>query len=223
MGIFSGVKAVILDLDGTLVSVRERFYRVFSDTLKAHGLPEVGEREFLERFSANRLEDFLGSADRREFWRDFLQAYGRSHRELSKVLPGAKEALAGLKRAGFKVGVITGRLCDPAEVQAELEGLGLAGWVNVIVTKQLVEAELEPEQIFSRSEELARALQELGARPSEALLVADYVEDIKSAKSLGLRAVAVLSGSSSPELLRSAGPDLVLRDLSELARLLEKI
>lgn len=222
MGIFSGVKAVVLDLDGTLVSVRERFYRVFSDTLKAHGLPEVSKREFLERFSANQLEDCLGSVDRGKFWRDFLRAYGSSHRELSKVLPGAREALARLKRAGFKVGVITGRLCDPAEVRAELEALGLGEWIDAVVTKQLVEAELSRGQIFSRAEELARMLHELRTRPEETLLVADYVEDIKSAKALGLKTVAVLSGSSSPELLREAGPDLVLGGIKDIAQLLEQ-
>jgi phosphoglycolate phosphatase-like HAD superfamily hydrolase len=44
--------------------------------------------------------------------------------------------------------------------------------------------------------------------------------DIESAKSFGLRAVAVLSGSSDYESLRKVGPDAIIKSVVEFPKLL---
>lgn len=220
-GKFGDVQAVIFDLDGTLVSVEERFYRVFLDTLKAYHQPPVEKEIFMKKFSVNELDDFLNLEDKHAFWVDFLRAYNGSYNELSKMIPGAREVLKKLKDNGFKLGVITGRLSDPREIMAELHRFNLDSFVEAVVTKKLVFAQLKPDELFSRSLELIQVMEKLNADPSKSILVADYVSDIESAKSLGLRAVAVLSGSSDYESLRKIGPDAIIKSVIELPSLLE--
>ena len=219
-GKLGDVQAVIFDLDGTLVSVEERFYRVFLDTLKAYHLPPVEKDTFMEKFSTNQLSDFLRLEDEHAFWVDFLEAYNGSHGEFSKAIPGVRDVLGKLRGNGIKIGVITGRLCEPGEALAELRRLNFGDLVDVVVTKKLVIAQLKPDELFSRSLELIQVLEGLGASPHRSILVADYVEDIKSAKGLGLRAVAVLSGSSTYESLRKMGPDAIIKSIVELPPLL---
>jgi len=220
-GKLGDVQAVIFDLDGTLVSVEERFYRVFLDTLKAYHLPPVEKDTFMEKFSTNQLSDFLRLEDEHAFWVDFLEAYNGSHGEFSKAIPGVRDVLGKLRGNGIKIGVITGRLCEPGEALAELRRLNFGDLVDVVVTKKLVIAQLKPDELFSRSLELIQVLERLGADPSRSILVADYVADIESAKGLGLRAVAVLSGSSSYESLRKIGPDAIIKSIVELPSLLD--
>ena len=219
-GKLGDIQAVIFDLDGTLVSVEERFYRVFLDTLKAYHLPPVKKDIFMKKFSTNHLNDFLGLEDEHAFWVDFLEAYNGSYEEFSKAIPGVREVLGKLRGNGIKIGVITGRLCEPGEASAELHRLNFGDLVDAVVTKKLVIAQLKPEELFSRSLELIQVMERLGTSPRRSILVADYVADIESAKSLGLGAVAVLSGSSSYESLRKIGPDAIIKSIVELPPLL---
>jgi pyrophosphatase PpaX len=219
-GKLGDVQAVIFDLDGTLVSVEERFYRVFLDTLRAHHLPPVEKDAFMEKFSMDQLSDFLRPEDEHAFWVDFLEAYNGSYGELSRAIPGVREVLEKLRENGIKIGVITGRLCEPDEALAELRRLNFGDLVDAVVTKKLVISKLKPEELFSRSLELIQAMERLGTDPSRSILVADYVVDIQSAKSLGLRVVAVLSGSSNYESLRKMDPDAIIKDVTELPPLL---
>jgi len=219
-GKLGDVQAVIFDLDGTLVSVEERFYRVFLDTLKAYHLPLVEKGIFMEKFSMNQLSDFLRLEDEHAFWYDFLEAYNGSYREFSKVLPGVRETLEKLKRNGIKIGVITGRLCEPQEALSELEGLNLGDLIDAVVTKKLVIAKIRPEELFSRSLELIQVLEKLGADPGRSILVADYVTDIESAKEIGIKSVAVLSGSSNYEFLKRVGPDVIVESAAKVPSLL---
>lgn len=217
---FKDVQAVIFDLDGTLVSVEERFYRVFLDTLKAHHLPPVEKGPFMEKFSVNKLSDFLKLEDEHAFWIDFLKAYNGSHEEFSKALPGVHEVLKKLRKNGIKIGVITGRLCEPDEALAELHRLNLGDLVDVVVTKKLVLTQLKSEELFSRPLEIIQTLERLGSDINKAVLVADYVTDIESAKKLGMKVVAVLSGSSNYESLKKMGPNAIIKSVSELPALL---
>lgn len=219
-GKFGDIRAVIFDLDGTLVSVEERFYRVFLDALKAYHQPPVEKEIFMKKFSLNELDDFLNLEDKYAFWVDFLGAYNGSYNELSKMIPGAREVLKKLKDNGVKIGVITGRLSDPKEILAELHRFNLDSFVEAVVTKKLVFAQLKPDELFSRSLELIQVMERLNADPGKSILVADYVSDIESAKSLGLRAVAVLSGSSDYESLRKIGPDAIIKSVVEFPQLL---
>ncbi len=207
---------MIFDLDGTLISVEERFYHVFLDTLKVYNLPAVRKDLFMQKFKRNRLDELIELEDKHTFWIVFLSSYCGAHRELSKVFPGVKETLATLREAGIKIGLITGRLCEPDEVLEELREQGLKNLFDVVVTKKLVVKLLKPAELFSRNQEIIQVLDKLRAKPASSVLVADYAEDMKSAKELGLRTVAVLSGSSDLDELRKVSPDLILKNINEL-------
>lgn len=216
---FKDIEAVIFDLDGTLVSVEERFYRVFLDTLKAYRLPPVEREPFMEKFRTNRLDDLVELEDKHKFWITFLNSYSGAHEKFSDAFPGTREAIRILKGSGVKIGLITGRLCEPEDVLAELRERGLSDLIDAIVTKKLVLAQLKPAELFSRSLEIIQLLEMLKVNPQKSVLVADYVADMESAKGLGLKAVAVLSGSSDQESLVRAAPDIIIKSVAELPTL----
>jgi beta-phosphoglucomutase-like phosphatase (HAD superfamily) len=65
-------------------------------------------------------------------------------------------------------------------------------------------------------EGLLMCLNALGVRPEEAAYVGDSVQDIQAARSAGMTAIGVLSGTADSALLASAGPHRVLPDHSSL-------
>lgn len=224
----TNIEAVIVDLDGTLVTIDERFCRVFNDVLKRFGRRRISKRSFLNKFHSNKLYYFPFGPHRRNgqktacFWRAFLMSYGqRRYAKHSHPIKGALKAVESIKRRGIKVAVVTGRICPPSSVRRELQGTGINRHVDIVVTKAIHLRSFKPNQTTSRATELSRALKRLRKTARECLFVADYVEDIRSARPLGIITVAVLSGSSSLNLLKRAKPDYVIDSIRQLPRLIE--
>ncbi len=63
------------------------------------------------------------------------------------------------------------------------------------------------------------ALEMLGETADTAMMVGDSIYDLGAGKAAGVRTAAVTWGFTELPVLLAAGPDLVLRDQAELARL----
>jgi phosphoglycolate phosphatase len=55
----------------------------------------------------------------------------------------------------------------------------------------------------------------------EAMMVGDHIIDIQAGKRVGMKTVGVLTGRTKKEEFESAGADYVLRDASEVDKLME--
>jgi putative hydrolase of the HAD superfamily len=93
-------------------------------------------------------------------------------------VPGAAEAVAGLRRRGLRLGVVANWDCALSEHLAAAE---LDGWFDTVVTSARAGAAKPDPAIFEL------ALQELGVRPERALHVGDEPLDEEGARAAGLR------------------------------------
>ncbi|MEW2292122.1 HAD family hydrolase [Streptomyces sp. NPDC006743] len=109
------------------------------------------------------------------------------------AMPGAREAVAAVRRAGGRAIVVTAKYEPNAKLH--LEHLGI-----------------EPDAVIGGlwAEQKAQALREYGAR----VYVGDHVGDVRGARAAGALSVAVATGPCDAEELRSAGADVVLTDLT---------
>ena len=112
---------------------------------------------------------------------------------LSQPLPGAREALSVVRESGGRSIVVTAK--NPPHAALHLSHVGLEadeviGWLW--------------------AEAKAEALREHGAR----VYVGDHVGDVRGARAAGAVSVAVATGPCDAEVLRDAGADVVLDDLT---------
>ncbi|MEG8279286.1 HAD family hydrolase [Streptomyces sp. AHA2] len=117
--------------------------------------------------------------------------------EATPALPGAREAVAAVRRAGGRAIVVTAKYEPNAKLH--LAHLGI-----------------EPDAVVGDlwAEQKAQALREHDA----GVYVGDHVGDVRGARAAGALSVAVATGPCSPEELRAAGADVVLGDLTEFPR-----
>jgi len=216
------VKALILDVDGTLLDTTERFYELFNELLVERGKRALGWDEFLRIYIADTLDDAIAgpSSPRREeelhdFWLEFLRRY-RAGRIDAKPIPGAREVVEGF--AGVPVAIITSCIVPAEELRRELSDHGIAEHVKVVVTGADVARDLERGHHFSKREILELAARKLGAKPSECVVVGDYWNDIKDAKAVGAKAVAVLTGLMRREVLEKFKPDAIIESVRDLSK-----
>ncbi|MCA1812175.1 MAG: HAD family hydrolase [Halobacteriales archaeon] len=201
-----GAKAVLFDLDDTLINWRAAEAAAIGDLARDHfapaGIPEprvrstyveVMELNFASFRATGRwwyiherlglLSDRLGTRD--TVLGDTLAAHFREHVvQHLNLLPGAVEALAAARKAGARTALLTN---GPGHVQRpKVEQFGLAARVDFVgITGEFGHWKPSPEAFL-------HVLGKLGVAAEEAVMVGDSLDfDIEPARRLGMRTVWV--------------------------------
>ncbi|MGW2590307.1 HAD family hydrolase [Streptomyces sp. NPDC001515] len=137
------------------------------------------------------------------------------------VMPGAVQALSAVQQTKHLIPtVVTGNLQKNAEIK--LSALGLIGYLDTDIGGYASDDPHRPALVRIAQD---RALAKHGHRFTSAttVIVGDSLEDVRTGLEGGSRVIAVASGTTSEEQLRSAGADHVLPDLRSSSRLLRLI
>jgi len=205
------IRAVLLDIDGTLVDTNYLHLEAWARAFREIGLSIP--RSVLHRHLGKGSDQFLptfvhdevaaAQADRRH---GEIFATLRPH---AYVLPGAAELVASLAHREYAVWLATS--AKPEELGGYLDQLGGRELLAGAVTSRDVEHSKPAPDVF------AVALQRAGVAPDEAVVVGDTVWDIASANQIGLRTVGVLTGGAfSRTELAEAGAVAVYDDCAAL-------
>lgn len=214
----SGLKAVIFDVDGTLVDSERDGHRVaFNRAFEEAGLPDRWgvERygELLEitggqrRLSAYLADQGMPEGRRAALARSLHERKTEIFAEMARgggipPRPGVTALLAELDRAGVRVAVAT--TGSDAWVYPLLDRLFGRDRFEVVVTRRDT-SRLKPDPEAYRI-----ALERLGLEPPAVLAIEDSRNGLQAAKATGLRCVVVVNGFTERQDLHEA--DLVLGD-----------
>lgn len=216
------IRAVLFDLDGTLIDTKKRFYVVFKGLLEEFSLPSIDSIRFRELYSKNELGKITAKI-RHKFLPEFLRRYQHFSFPSERPFRGVEETLQMLKKDGYKMGVVTGRISPFEKVLLELARHDLSQYVDVIVTKFSFVDCWPVDSLLWKTDEIKEAANKLKVNPSECVFVGDHVYDILSGNAVGALTVAVQTGGARKEVLLSAMPDVVFDDISPVGPYLKSI
>src|SRR3979490_2735985 len=215
---FSSVRALIFDLDGTLIDSRRDLIRSVNATLGELGREQLHEDTvsgYIGHGAAQLVSQALGNRatepERERALKFFLDYYEEHKLDSTCAYPGVPEALEHL--AAFPMAILTNK---PVRVSARiLEGLGLAKYFRAVYGGDSFETR-KPDPQGAQT-----ILREFGAAPAEAMLVGDSEIDRQAARNGGALAAAVNYGFGTHD--RAAHPaDVYLDRLTELVALFAK-
>ncbi|MGB8541063.1 MAG: HAD-IA family hydrolase [Candidatus Acidiferrales bacterium] len=210
---FAAVRALIFDLDGTLIDSKLDLALSINATLKNLGrAPLAHERIFgmVGSGASVLVQRALGLKDvtdaEVETGLAYFLSYYRSHMLDNTVpYPGVREGLALLQN--YPMAVLTNKPVNFS--RAILDGLGLSRYFRFVYGGNSFEKK-KPHPIG-----VYTLLRELGSQPREAMLIGDSEIDIQTARNSGIWACGVTYGLGT-ESLKSFPPDLLLDSLTEL-------
>jgi HAD superfamily hydrolase (TIGR01549 family) len=216
------VRALILDLDGTLVDTVYAHVFAWQRALAEAAMPIDGWRIHRRMGMSGGL---FTRAVARELGRPLaaeeaegIQArHGELFDELlpeRRPLPGAVELLAELREGGVAHGIATsGRR---PEIDASLAALGVGSETVVVERGDVLRAKPEPDLFLACSERL-------GVPSEECYIVGDAVWDLLAARRARMLSVGLLSGGYGEDELTRAGAFRVYRDAEELRHSLDEL
>ena len=220
------LKAVLFDLDGTLVDSIDDLATGVNLTLESIGLP-MHSKEAVASFVGDGVVSLLArsiaAASGEDPWTEpaeeraramlpeFRLHYNDHLVDQTVLLPGVRELINGLPpRIG--VGLVTNKPEDPA--RRILEALGIGDrFAAVLGGDSLPTRKPDPEMVSA-------ALALCGAPPSQAILVGDGLTDARAGKAAGVVTVGVPSGLGFALRSNRDEVDIFVPDLHALRELL---
>lgn len=208
-------RAVLFDLDGTLVDSYAALAEAVNYARRQHGLSDLDERSIKE-FVGDGLEKLLQRAFQISKVPPTVQdAFERRYDEIccsqSRVLDDVETTLEELSRRALLMAVCTNK---PTGFSIKiLDSLGLTRHFRAIVGPDLAGARKPAAQ------HVLRALEATGCARKEALLVGDMPIDVEAARNSGIDVAVVATGSSTPEQLRASQADFYLDRFADLLKI----
>ncbi len=205
------LKALIFDMDGTLVHSDPVHLEAFAEVLRPEGV-DINEEIYRSTIIGRTNEAIFASllphlpVEKHEAYADEKEATFRRMASDLRPLEGLLDLLAWAEARGIEIALVT----NAPRLNADhmLEALGLAGRFKVEITIEEVERG-KPDPL-----PYLTALERLGIGADEAIAFEDSPSGMRAAKAAGLFSFGVLTGLSADEM-REIGADgaiLTFRD-----------
>ena len=207
-------KAVLYDMDGTVLDTLADLTDAVNVSLRRFGLPEQ---------PAMHVRDVLGNGARRlimgclpentdertadavlEFYKPYYDAHCR---EKTAPYPGITELMQRLRDAGVKQAVVSNK---PDGAVKELAELFFGGLIESAV------GESETVRLKPCPDAVLAAAKLMGVSKDECVYVGDSEVDIETARRAGMDCISVAWGFRDEDMLRAEGASCIVRSAEEL-------
>jgi len=218
-------RAVMIDLDGTLLDTVQDLALAANLTLIELGLPTLHEK---------RIADFVGKGvyhlmrraltevggaepDEALFERAmplFMDCYERTNGEHTKPYPGVIEGLDALRAAGFPLACVTNKIAR--FTLPLLEQQGLAHYFREVIAGDTLPKK-KPDPL-----PLTHTAGKFGVETRDLLLIGDSLNDVEAARAAGCPVFCVDYGYSEGLDVRTFDVDAIVSSLVEASELVKK-
>ena len=141
---------------------------------------------------------------------DLVERYRHHFLAQEEAIPlfeGARETIAELRDAGYRLGVATGK--SRAGLDRAMESTGMKSYFHATRTADQTFSKPNPAMLFELMDELA-------VSAGRTLMVGDTTHDVQMAQNAKVDVVAMGHGAHPPEQLQELNPLALMGDFAEL-------
>jgi len=209
------IRAVLFDLDGTLVDSNELHVQAWQETFRHFGkeIPIERLRKQIGKGGDQYLPEFLTEIEMREFGPQADEYRGKLFKKkyLPEIrpFPKVRELFERVRHDGKKIALASSG--KEEEVRHYEKIAGIEGLSDSLTTADQVAHSKPKPDVF------VAALRTLGhLLPEEAIAIGDTPYDVDAAKRIGVPIIGLLCGGFPENVLRDEGAGAVFRDPADL-------
>lgn len=211
------IRAVIFDLDGTLLDTSQDIHSVLNTSLAKFSLPLLtmektmefvgdGAKKLIERAVAPRFELT------EEVYLDYMDRFVHCNNSHTKLYEGERETLKNLAAQGLRFAIISNK---PQEATDRVYDSFLKDFHFCEVLGQTEYYPLKPDPASTLA-----VMARLGVSREQCVYVGDGDADVLTAKNAGIPCISALWGFRRKDQLIKAGADLFAESFAELEKIL---
>jgi phosphoglycolate phosphatase len=216
------IKAVLFDLDGTLLNTLDDIADSANYALAVFGYPPhpVDAFRYFVGQGVDRLinnivpEDARTSSNIESVKKIYIERYGKHSLDTTRPYDGVAEMVGELRLIPAKLGVVSNK--PESDSVFTISRTFEEGLFDVVAGGKSG-VPLKPDPAIVRN-----ALGRMGVLPGEATLVGDTIVDIATAKNAGCLSVGVMWGFR-PEEVAESGADFVIDHPSQLPNMIRSL
>lgn len=207
------VKAILFDLDGTLLNTSVDIYKTLNESLSVFGLPEVSLDDTI-KFIGNGAKKLIVRAvgDKTEYiervYSDYIVRFAKCGNAATTLYDGESEFLITAKKAGIKLAIITNKPQNATEVVCK-QLLSEYGFDYIIGMSDRFALKPAPESTLY-------VMKQLNVNKEDCLFLGDGETDVLTAKNAGIIGVSALWGYRDRQTLESFGAVNFVNNYGEL-------
>jgi phosphoglycolate phosphatase len=219
------IKAIMLDLDGTLLHTAPELTESANRMLRELAFPAVSQ-ELLISYVGNGISWLVKRALTGDMYAEpdgalyakALPIFEKHYSELlmqSKTFDGVVQGLDQMKAAGFRLGCITNKLARFTEPL--LKGIGLAQYFEIVLSgDSLPEKKPHPLPLFHAAKFFSVPLEQL-------LVIGDSLNDAVAARAAGCPVFCVPYGYNHGKPVEGLDLDAVIANLPAALTLIKRV
>ena len=218
----SSKKAVIWDLDATIIDSHGDHLEAWRNTLARHGII-VSDDDVRHKFGKTGLEivsDIVQERGLKGFSEDHIRKIAHEKAEYYRrqgsiiLMRGAIEAIRIFHGKGMKMAIATAS--PKSNIDKVLEKTEVGRYIEAFVAAEdITRAKPYPDMLLL-------AARRLGVKPGECIAIDDSFLGIKAANAAGMKSVAVATGEWPLETLKKEAA-MAFRDLNEIIAHLDEV
>lgn len=221
------IKAVILDLDGTLVTFNLDIKACRTETidyLVKLGFPNElfsmketvfdmldKTKKYLEE-NTEKPKKFFKIKKKTE---SIIEKHEMNSAKRTKIFPGISETLKELKDAHLKLALCT--ISGKSATNFILSRFNIMHFFDSVITRDNVK-EVKP-----HPDHLKAVLKSLFVLPQDSIMVGDSTKDVVCANSINVLSVGVTTGISSKDDLIFSGANYIVSSVNDVPKLVNKL
>ena len=209
------IKAVIFDVDGTLVASNDLHIEAWRQAFRAYG-KEVSYEELHQQMGkgGDQLMPVFCSKEEldnfgKELERLRTELFKREYLPRVQPFPKVRELFERIKADGLVIALASS--AQQEELERHKKSLGIQNLLKTATSADDVEKSKPHPDIFQAA---LSAISDVV--PAQAVVVGDTPYDVIAAAKAGMRSIGLLSGGFTKEDLRAAGSVEIYQDVADL-------
>src|SRR3989344_6085084 len=209
------IKAIVFDVDGTLLDTREFIIAAFEHSLRGNGHVVPTRQRIVEAATGRTLDEcypLLAPNGDAILLRDMHREFQMKRFDLVTAYAGLHDVLTVLRERGLLLGICSAR---GVTVHSTLEHVQALAYFDAIVDSSDVQKHKpHPEGVL-------KILMLLNVKPGDSVMVGDTTSDIAAGKAAGCaQTIAITHGLGTRESLEKSGADHIVTSLPDILPLI---